>query len=80
MERVVPLKESAPRVPAPYGDHIFYYPQIDTLAKLSKDKNWKFADIRPDAIVLTLIPPGFHVNYPILIRTCRSASSQTTTR
>ncbi|KAE9371307.1 hypothetical protein N431DRAFT_545584 [Stipitochalara longipes BDJ] len=44
-------KESAPRVPAPYAEHIFYYPQVDTLAKLSEGKSWKFADIRPDAIV-----------------------------
>ncbi|EHK44809.1 hypothetical protein TRIATDRAFT_299659 [Trichoderma atroviride IMI 206040] len=46
-----PLKESAPRVPPPHGDHIFYYPQIDTLAKLSEGKNWTFADIRPDAVI-----------------------------
>lgn len=56
MNRVVPLKESAPRVPSPYGDHIFYYSQIDTLARLSKGKNWKFADIRPDAIVVPHLP------------------------
>ena len=48
---MTPLKESAPRVPAPYGDAILYYPQIDTLAALSEGKKWKFADIRPDAIV-----------------------------
>ncbi|KAL7919088.1 hypothetical protein ACQKWADRAFT_330032 [Trichoderma austrokoningii] len=51
IKRELPLKENAPRVPPPYGDHIFYYPQIDTLAKLSAGKNWKFADIRPDAVI-----------------------------
>jgi len=51
VERVLPLKENAPRVPAPYGDLIFYYPQADTLSKLSQGRKWKFADIRPDAIV-----------------------------
>ncbi|PVH73631.1 hypothetical protein DL98DRAFT_519818 [Cadophora sp. DSE1049] len=51
VERQTPLKESAPRVPEPYGQHILYYPQIDTLAKLAEGKKWKFADIRPDAIV-----------------------------
>jgi hypothetical protein len=52
-----PSEENAPRVPALYGDHIFYYPQVDTLSKLSAGKKWKFADIRPDAIV-TSHPPN----------------------
>ncbi|RDW77831.1 hypothetical protein BP6252_05884 [Coleophoma cylindrospora] len=51
VQRLVPVKESHPRIPAPYGDHIFYYPQIDALASLAEGKPWKFADIRPDAIV-----------------------------
>ncbi|GFP55947.1 short chain dehydrogenase sirQ [Trichoderma asperellum] len=51
VKRELPLRESAPRVPSPHGDHIFYYPQVDTLAKLSEGKNWNFADIRPDAII-----------------------------
>jgi hypothetical protein len=55
VSRITPLKESAPRIPSPYGDHIFYYPQVDTLAKLSEGKSWKFADIRPDAIVCLLL-------------------------
>lgn len=53
MKLETPLKESAPRVPPPHGDHIFYYPQIDTLSKLSQGKNWNFADIRPDAVVFS---------------------------
>ncbi|KAF8855381.1 hypothetical protein BDZ45DRAFT_793509 [Acephala macrosclerotiorum] len=51
VHRKTPLKETTPRVPPPYRDHLFYYPQIDTLTKLSEGKSWKFADIRPDAIV-----------------------------
>jgi len=51
VKRSTPLSESAPRVPPPHGDHIFYYHQIDALAQLAKGKTWKFADIRPDAIV-----------------------------
>ncbi|KAL6907298.1 hypothetical protein GGI43DRAFT_431350 [Trichoderma evansii] len=51
VKRELPLKESAPRVASPHGDHIFYYPQIDALLKLSEGKNWTFADIRPDAII-----------------------------
>jgi hypothetical protein len=51
VHRSIPVKESDPRIPAPYGDHIFYYPQIDALAELSEGKSWKFDDIRPDAIV-----------------------------
>jgi hypothetical protein len=58
VERVTPLKENAPRVAAPYAEHIFYYPQVDTLAKLSEGKSWKFADIRPDAIVTSNLPPS----------------------
>ncbi|CZR63447.1 uncharacterized protein PAC_13344 [Phialocephala subalpina] len=49
--RETPLKENAPRVPSPYGDHPFFYPQIDTLTRLAEGKSWKFADIRPNAIV-----------------------------
>lgn len=58
----VPLKESAPRVPPPHGDHIFYYPQVDTLAKLSEGKNWNFADIRPDAVVFAPCQHAHQVN------------------
>ncbi|KAH7354988.1 hypothetical protein BKA65DRAFT_581662 [Rhexocercosporidium sp. MPI-PUGE-AT-0058] len=51
VKRSTPLKENAPRVAEPYGQHILYYPQIDTLTQLAEGKKWKFADIRPDAIV-----------------------------
>ncbi|KAK4545423.1 hypothetical protein LTR36_002773 [Oleoguttula mirabilis] len=51
VERVTPLKESAPRVGSPQGDHIFYYYQIDALERLNEGKKWKYADIRPDAII-----------------------------
>ena len=78
MERVLPLKENAPRVQAPYGDHIFYYPQVDTLSKLSEGKKWKFADIRPDAIVRSN-PPNPEILTLITIA-FRLASSQTTTQ
>jgi hypothetical protein len=77
VERVLPLKEKAPRVPAPYGDHIFYYPQVDTLSKLPEHKKWKFADIRPDAIVRS--PPNPEILTPITTA-FRLASSQTTTQ
>jgi hypothetical protein len=48
---VTPLRESASRVQPPHGDHIFYYQQIDALERLNIGKKWRFADIRPDAIV-----------------------------
>jgi hypothetical protein len=78
VERVLPLKENAPRVQAPYGDHIFYYPQVDTLSKLSEGKKWKFADIRPDVIVRSN-PPNPEILTLIAIA-FRLASSQTTTQ
>lgn len=40
-----------PRIPAPLGDKIFYYPQYDLLHHASHNKDWRFAEIRPDAIV-----------------------------
>lgn len=46
-----PFKESNPRVPAPLGDSIFYYDQVDLLAKLADGKAWTYADIRPDPVV-----------------------------
>jgi len=51
IQQKLPLKESTPRLGPPYGEHIFYYPQIDALKELSEGKKWAFADIRPDAIV-----------------------------
>jgi len=47
----IPLKESAPRVPSPYGDNIFYYAQVDEIRRLAKGKKWKWNELRPDAIV-----------------------------
>ena len=46
-----PNKESNPRIPDPYASSIMYYAQYDALQKLSKDKKWSFAEIRPDGIV-----------------------------
>ncbi|KIW13353.1 hypothetical protein PV08_08541 [Exophiala spinifera] len=46
-----PFRESAPRIPSPYGDHIFYYPQFDLLEQRSRTKDWTFANIIPDSIV-----------------------------
>lgn len=48
---MLPLKESAPRITAPFDEHIFYYAQVDALTSLSAGKNWDFVDIRPDAII-----------------------------
>jgi hypothetical protein len=46
-----PIKESNPRIPDPYASNIMYYAQYDVLQKLSKDKNWSFAEVRPDGVV-----------------------------
>ncbi|KAK8222138.1 hypothetical protein M8818_000309 [Zalaria obscura] len=46
-----PLKESTPRIPAPYAQNIFYYPQRDIMERASAGKPWTFCEIRPDAIV-----------------------------
>ncbi|KAF1365620.1 hypothetical protein EJ07DRAFT_170305 [Lizonia empirigonia] len=46
-----PLREDMPRIPEPYADRIFYYTQYDLLTKLSRDKDWTFAEVRPDGIV-----------------------------
>lgn len=48
---VTPFKESLPRIPEPFADDVFYYAQIDLMNERKKDKSWKWADIRPDAIV-----------------------------
>lgn len=80
MKRELPLKESAPRVPSPHGDHIFYYPQIDTLVKLSEGKNWNFADIRPDSVVFFSFHFASQENCPRLTSMSRLALSQNITR
>lgn len=46
-----PLREDMPRIPEPYASRIFYYSQYDLLAKLSKSKDWTFAEVRPDGII-----------------------------
>lgn len=46
-----PFQEDAARIPKPYSDHCFYYPQIDLLKGLSTDKMWTYANIIPDSIV-----------------------------
>jgi hypothetical protein len=46
-----PFRESDSRIPKPYAKHVFYYNQHDAIATLVEGKKWKFADIRPDAIV-----------------------------
>lgn len=35
-----PLKEENPRIPAPYGDEIFYYAQVDQVREAAKGKQW----------------------------------------
>lgn len=47
----VPLREDMPRIPEPYASKIFYYSQYDLLASMSKDKDWTFAEVRPDGII-----------------------------
>jgi hypothetical protein len=46
-----PLSESMPRLPEPHASQIFYYAQVDHLAKVSKGKEWKYCEIMPDMIV-----------------------------
>ena len=46
----LPLRESHPRVPSPWGDEIFYYSQVDTIKEVQKGKSWKWCDVRPDGI------------------------------
>ncbi|KAG9230628.1 hypothetical protein BJ875DRAFT_498972 [Amylocarpus encephaloides] len=46
-----PLKESHPRLRSPYGEKLFYHPQLDWLADYAKDKFWNWCDTRPDIII-----------------------------
>lgn len=46
-----PLKEDTPRIPKPYSDKIFYYPQYDSGKEAAKGKAWTFTEVRPDVIV-----------------------------
>uniref|UniRef100_A0A8H7N4H5 PRISE-like Rossmann-fold domain-containing protein n=1 Tax=Bionectria ochroleuca TaxID=29856 RepID=A0A8H7N4H5_BIOOC len=52
-----PFQETAPRIPKPYSDHCFYYPQVDLLEELSNGKDWSYANIIPDSII-GLVPNG----------------------
>lgn len=47
----VPLSESSPRLRPPYGDSLFYHPQLDWLASFAADKSWNWCDTRPDIII-----------------------------
>lgn len=51
LELKTPFKESQPRIPKPYYDNIFYYPQHDALASLASNKSWTFSEVRPDVII-----------------------------
>ncbi|KAI9721321.1 MAG: hypothetical protein M1828_005181 [Chrysothrix sp. TS-e1954] len=46
-----PLKESAPRIPKPYYDNIFYYGQHDILKDMSSTRSWTFSEVIPDVII-----------------------------
>jgi hypothetical protein len=47
----VPLKESYPRLRSPYGEHLFYYAQLDWITEYAKHKSWNWCDTRPDIII-----------------------------
>lgn len=47
----VPLHESLPRLRPPYGDMLFYHPQLDWLASFAASKSWNWVDTRPDIII-----------------------------
>jgi hypothetical protein len=49
----LPIKETAPPLPSPWVDNLFYYDQIKCLKALSKGKSWTWCEIRPDNIVST---------------------------
>lgn len=48
---VPPLKETDPPLPSPYGEKLFYLPQLRWLTEFSRGKRWGWADPRPDIIV-----------------------------
>jgi hypothetical protein len=53
-----PIKESNPRIPDSYASNVMYYAQYDMLQKLSRNKKWSFAEVRPDGVVShSLFPP-----------------------
>ena len=47
----VPLAESQPRLRSPYGETLFYNPQLDWISSYAKDKSWNWCDTRPDIII-----------------------------
>ncbi|KAF7185723.1 Short chain dehydrogenase sirQ [Pseudocercospora fuligena] len=47
----VPLREDMPRLKAPYGDMLFYHPQLDWIAEYSQGRKWSWIDTRPDIII-----------------------------
>lgn len=47
----LPLKESSERLRSPYGDGLFYYPQLDWITSYAADKSWNWIDTRPDIII-----------------------------
>ncbi|KAL3440282.1 hypothetical protein BJX65DRAFT_316749 [Aspergillus insuetus] len=46
-----PLREDNPRIPSPWGDEIFYYPQVDLIKEAAKGKQWRWCEVRPDQII-----------------------------
>jgi hypothetical protein len=46
-----PLREDNPRIPSPWGDEIFYYPQVDLIKEAVKGKQWRWCEVRPDQII-----------------------------
>ncbi|KAI3550727.1 SirQ [Colletotrichum abscissum] len=47
----LPLRESLPRIPEPFGSQLFYYHQIDALSRLCEGKSWSWCEVRADTIV-----------------------------
>ncbi|KAG9240196.1 hypothetical protein BJ878DRAFT_311979 [Calycina marina] len=47
----VPHKESQQRLKSPYGEKLFYHPQLDFIADYAARKSWSWCDTRPDIII-----------------------------
>lgn len=47
----VPHKESQERLRSPYGESLFYHPQLDFIESYAKGKSWNWCDTRPDIII-----------------------------
>ena len=65
---VTPLKEINPRTPEPYASEIMYYAQYDLLERLSRGKEWKFVEVRPDAVVSHSFPLPSHADASLIVR------------